>query len=55
MLLAIGEGLFFLPSSALAALTPRGMARERGRKEKHILPGRLEPIRPITFQTQLIH
>ena len=39
MLLAIGEGLFFLPSSALAALTLSGVARERGRQENPYLPG----------------
>ena len=39
MLLAIGEGLFFLPSSALTALTPSGVMREGGREEKHFLPG----------------
>ena len=55
MLLAIGEGLFFLPSSALAALTKSGR-REKGDGRKNTACRvRLEPTRPITFQIQLLH
>jgi len=55
MLLAIGEGLFFLPSSALTALTLSGVARADDGRKNTTYRVRLEPVRPIIFQTQLIH
>ena len=54
MLLAIGEGLFFLPSSALATLTQVGWRKKGDGRKNTTCRVRLEPVRPITFQTQLI-